>query len=77
MKGKNNGYARVTGIRPRSNQVEITTIIEDDRVHQNIKNMWHLVAIAAFPKDVLPAPKDYCSVFIFGTETKFCVGLLS
>ena len=28
-------YARVTGIRPRSNQVEITAVIEDDRVHQN------------------------------------------
>lgn len=27
--------ARVTGIRPRSNQVEITAVIEDDRVHQN------------------------------------------
>ena len=28
-------FARVTGIRPRSNQVEITAVIEDDRVHQN------------------------------------------
>lgn len=28
-------YARVTGIRPRSNQVEITAVIEDSRVHQN------------------------------------------
>lgn len=28
-------YARVTGIRPRSNQVEITAVIEDNRVHQN------------------------------------------
>ncbi|MBR1825229.1 MAG: hypothetical protein IJ770_01420 [Alphaproteobacteria bacterium] len=28
-------YARVTGIRPHSNQVEITAVIEDDRVHQN------------------------------------------
>ncbi len=27
--------ARVTGIRPRSNLVEITVLIEDDRVHQN------------------------------------------
>lgn len=27
--------ARVTGIRPRSNQVEITAVIEDDQVHQN------------------------------------------
>ena len=35
LKGKNNGYARVTGIRPRSNQVELTAVIEDDRVHQN------------------------------------------
>ena len=28
-------FARVTGIRPRSNQVEITAVIEDGRVHQN------------------------------------------
>jgi len=35
LKGKNNEYARVTGIRPRSNQVEITAVIEDNRVHQN------------------------------------------
>jgi len=28
-------YARVTGIRPRSSQVEITAVIEDSRVHQN------------------------------------------
>ena len=35
LKGKNNGYARVTGIRPRSNQVEITAVIEDTRVHKN------------------------------------------
>ena len=28
-------FARVTGIRPRSHQVEITAVIEDDRVHQN------------------------------------------
>jgi hypothetical protein len=28
-------YARVTGVRPRSDQVEITAVIEDNRVHQN------------------------------------------
>jgi len=28
-------YARVTSIRPRSNQVEITAVIEDTRVHKN------------------------------------------
>ena len=33
--GKWSVYARVTDIRPRSNQVEITAVIEDDRVHQN------------------------------------------
>lgn len=27
--------ARVTGIRPRSTKVEITAVIEDNRVHQS------------------------------------------